>query len=129
MSKKRFSKEVRLRAIEDYTSGARSAIQIADDLGVTPQTIYRWRTVLSDEEKGVRLNELISEGSSREQAKKIQLLEFEIETYKGKLAEQVVINDLLKKLQDQGGLPPENELNGLIETTLRLARKRKPAKL
>jgi hypothetical protein len=94
----------------------------------SPQSIYRWKTVYTERQKDIRLDEIISDGNTREQAKKIQQLELQVEAYKIKLAEQMLINDLLKKIQDPHDSASENELNGLIDTTSKLARKRKPAK-
>jgi transposase-like protein len=128
MSKKKFSTEVRARAVDEYTSGLKSAQELSEELGTTPQSIYRWKTVYTERQKDIRLDEIISDGNTREQAKKIQQLELQVEAYKIKLAEQMLINDLLKKIQDPHDSASENELNGLIDTTSKLARKRKPAK-
>jgi transposase-like protein len=127
MSKK-FTKEMRDRAVQDYVSGAKTVAEICDELATVPQTIYRWKAAHSEKQKGIRLEEIISDGNSLEQAKKIQLLELQIDAYKIKLAEQMLINDLLKKLPGNESFRPESELNGLIETTSKLARKRKPVK-
>jgi transposase-like protein len=127
MSKK-FKKETRDIAVQDYISGAKSVVELCDELGTVPQTIYRWKAAHTESKKGIRLEEIISDGNSLEQAKKIQLLELQIDAYKIKLAEQMLINDLLKKLPGNENYQPESELNGLIETTTKLARKRKPVK-
>jgi transposase-like protein len=128
MTRKKFSKEVRLKAVEEFTSGAKTASEIAGELGTIPQTIYRWKTVLADKAKGVRLDELISEGNSREQAKKIQIMEFEMEAYQKKIAEQSLIIDLLKKLPGNEIYQCESELTGLINTTKGLDQKRRRRK-
>ena len=125
---KRFSHQERLKAIQEYTSGKKSAIELAAELGTVPQTIYRWKSAYTETQKGIRFDELIAEGNSREQAKTIQQLELQIEAYKSKLAEQIMINDLLKKIQYPKISVQESELNGLIETTSKLAKKRKPVK-
>ena len=91
---KRFSHQERLKAIQEYTSGKKSAIELAAELGTVPQTIYRWKSAYTETQKGIRFDELIAEGNSREQAKTIQQLELQIEAYKSKLAEQIMINDL-----------------------------------
>lgn len=127
-TRRKFTKEQKDQAIDDYLSGARSAQQIAADLETDVQAIYRWKTVREEKEKGARFDELIEEGNSYGQAKKIVELEAEIEEYKKKLAEQVIINDLLKKLQTSKNSQPESELTGLIKTTKKLNQKRKPVK-
>ena len=126
--RRKFTQEQRDQAVDDYLSGQRSANQIAEDLGTEVQNIYRWKTVREEKAKGVRIDELIGEGNSQDQARKILLLELELEEYKKKLAEQVLINDLLKKIQTPTDLVPESELSGLIETSKSLVRKRKRVK-
>ena len=128
MNRRRFTKEVRAKAVEEYSSGEKTAQELGIELNTSPQTIYRWKTVQTENQKGIRLDEIISDGNTREQAKKIQQLEIQIEAYKSKVAEQSIIIDLLKKIQDPTISAPESELNGLIETTSKLARKRKPVK-
>jgi len=125
---KRFTPEKRKKAVEEYLSGEKTAEELALELGTVSQTIYRWKAAHSEKQKGIRLEEIISDGNSREQAKRIQELELQVEAYKVRLAEQILINDLLKKIQDPEISAPESELNGLIETTSKLARKRKPVK-
>lgn len=125
---KRFTPETRKKAVQEYLSGEKTAEELALELGTVSQTIYRWKAAQSENEKGIRLEEIISDGNSKEQAKIIQELELQIEAYKSKLAEQMLINDLLKKIQNPQNSALESELNGLIETTSKLARKRKPAK-
>jgi transposase-like protein len=128
MMSKKFSPEKRKKAVEEYLSGEKSAVELADELGTVAQTIYRWKAEHTEKKKGIRLEEIMSDGTSRDQAKRIQQLELQIDAYKSKLAEQMLINDLLKKIQDPETSAPESELNGLIETTSKLARKRKPVK-
>lgn len=127
-SRRKFTKEQKDQAIDDYLSGDRSAQQIAADLDTDVQAIYRWKTAREEKQKGARFEELIEEGNSYGQAKKIMELEAEIEEYKKKLAEQVIINDLLKKLQTSKSSQPESELTGLIKTMNGSAQKRKPRK-
>lgn len=126
MSRKKFNAQVRAKAVEEYTSGFKTAQELSDELGTVPQSIYRWKAAHTEKQKGVRLEEIMADGNTRDQAKKIQQLEFQVDAYKTKLAEQMLINDLLKKLPGNENFQPESELNGLIETTSKLARKRKP---
>tara|TARA_B100001964_G_C14173956_1_gene572873 strand:+ start:214 stop:609 length:396 start_codon:yes stop_codon:yes gene_type:complete len=127
-TRKKFSKMQRDKAVDDYISGERTAAQIAHDLKTDVQNIYRWKTMREEKAKDVRVDELIFQGNSKEQAKKILLLELEVEAYQKKVAEQAVIIDLLKKLQTSKSYQPESELSGLIETSKVLARKRRRAK-
>lgn len=126
-TRKRFTQQQKDEALEDYHSGVRSAQQIAEDLNTDVQSIYRWKVARDEKAKGTRIDELIDEGNSPVQAKRILELEQEIEEYKKKLAEQVLINDLLKKLQC-GNSQPESELTGLIRTTKKSDRKKRRVK-
>ena len=67
-------------------------------------------------------------GLSTQAARKILSLEAELKEYQKKVAQQAVIIDLLKKLQTSTNYQPESELTGLIDTSKKLARSRKPAK-
>lgn len=123
MSKKRrkFTKEQRDQAVDDYVSGARSANQIAKDLDTDVQNIYRWKTMREEKAKGVRIDELMEEGRDRQSAEIILNLELEKDEYKKKLAEQIVMVDLLKKIHYPS--QQESELTGLIRTTRKSGRK------
>ncbi len=127
-TRRKFTNEQRNKAVDDYLSGERSAQQIAEELDTDVQTIYRWKVTREEKSKGVRIDELIEEGNSRDQAQRILDLEFEIEEYKKKLAEQVLMVELLKKSPRSKPLVQESELTGLIKTTRKLGRKKGRAK-
>ncbi|NQZ79248.1 MAG: transposase [Ekhidna sp.] len=126
--RKSFSKEIKEQAVDDYISGAKSAQQIADEIGADIQLIYRWKVLREENAKGARIDEFMSEGADRAMAEKLLQKELEIEAYQKKVAEQAVIIDLLKKLQTSPLCPPESELTGLIKTSRGSAQKRKRAK-
>lgn len=127
-ARKKFTPEQKRQAVEEYLCGDKSAAQIAEELETEAQSIYRWKSAQEEQKKDLRIDELINEGNSYNQAKKILELELEIQEYKNKLAEQVLINDLLKKLQTPASLQPESELTGLIRTANKSARKTKRVK-
>lgn len=126
--RKRFTPEQRNKAIDEYVSGSKSAQEVAEELGTDVANIYRWKTVREEKAKGSRIDDLIGEGNTLAQAKKILELEAEMEEYKKKIAEQLIIIDLLKKLQTSNSSAPESELTGLIRTSRKLDQKRRPAK-
>lgn len=130
MKRKRynFTDDQKQAAVDEYVSGRRRAEDIAKSLGVPQGYLYKWRVQLEERVKGARAEELESMGHSKHDAERIQALEAELEEYKKKLAEQVMINDLLKKLRAQGIYPHESELIGLIKTTKNLNQKKKPLK-
>lgn len=127
-SKYQFTDEQKRKAVAEYVSGEKRAEDVARELGVPQGYLYKWRVQFDERDKGARVEELESMGHSKSEARKIQSLEAELEEYKKKLAEQVLINDLLKKLQASKASQPESELTGLIRTSRNLDRKGKPAK-
>ena len=116
------------KAVEEFVSGRKSAALVAAECGVTTAHIYKWRVQLSERAKGARIEELEAEGMSNQAARKILEQQAIIEEYQKKVAQQTIIIDLLKKLQTSGNYQPESELTGLIETTKKLARSKKPVK-
>lgn len=129
MAKKRyqFSDEQKRSAVDEYVSGRRRAEDVAKDLGVPQGYLYKWRIQLSDKAKGVRVEELEDQGFSRDQARIIEQQREELEAYKATVAQQAVIIDLLKKLRTSTASQRESEVTGLIETTKRLGRVKRPA--
>jgi len=122
-----FTHEQRKKAVDEFISGNKSAIEIATELGVDPTHIYRWKVAAEEKAKGARIDALEAEGHDPEAARKILKLEEELEEYKKKVGELTLINDLLKKLPQRNS-QPESELSGLIDTMKNSARKRKPVK-
>ena len=126
--KREFSDETKTRAVDDYVSGRKSAAEVATELQIGTNMVYRWRGEIEARAKGERIEALIAEGNSLQQARRIQELEDELAEYKKKLAEEIVINGLLKKLQTSTHSQPESELTGLIKTMKSSARKNGRAK-
>ena len=127
-TRRKFTKEQKDQAVQDYVSGAKSAPEIAVELDCDVQSIYRWKTLYEEKNKGLRIEELIGEGNSKAMAQKLLEKELEIEMYKQKLAEQILINDLLKKFPTSQVLAHESDLTGLIRSTKMSGQKRKRAK-
>jgi transposase-like protein len=126
--RREFSDEQKKAAVDEYVSGRKTAVQVAQENNVDVGLVYKWRVQLAEVAKGARIDELESQGLSTQAARKILQLEAEIEEYQKKVAQQSIIIDLLKKLQTSPNSPHESELSGLIDTTRKLARSRKPAK-
>ena len=126
--RKTFPKEVKDQAIDDYISGEKSALQIAEEIGCDVQLIYRWKVTREEKAKGLRLDELVDEGCNRAMAEKLLEKELEIEAYQRKVAEQVIMLDLIKKLQMSTPFQRESELAGLIKTSKSLEALRRRAK-
>lgn len=124
--RRKFTQEQKDKAVEDFVSGARSAKEIAKELDTDIKNIYNWKTAKEEKAKGVRVDELMGKGYSKEAAAQILNMELELELYKKKLAEEIIKVELLKKIQNPS--QSENELTGLINTTRKLDQKRRRAK-
>ena len=127
-SRRQFTDEQKRKAVDDYVSGRKTAEQVAIENGVERGVVYKWRVQLDERAKGARIEELEEQGFSREQARIIEQQREELEAYKATVAQQAVIIDLLKKLQTSSASQRENDVIGLIETTKRLARSKRPAR-
>lgn len=97
-------------------------------LKMTRIAIYRWRHELNQIKQGEQIDTLQTQGYSFEQAKKILELEAEIVEYQKKLSEQVVINDLLKKLHGPQNSALVKSASGLTDTIKLLGPKKKQQK-
>lgn len=127
-SRRQFTDEQKRKAVDDYVSGRKTAEQVAIENGVERGVVYKWRVQLDERAKGARIEELEEQGFSREQARIIEQQREELEAYKATVAQQAVIIDLLKKLQTSSASQRESDVIGLIETTKRLARSKRPAR-
>lgn len=127
-TRRQFTEEQKRKAVDDFVSGRRTAEQVAIENDVERGVIYKWRVQLDERAKGARIDELEEQGFSREQARIIEQQREELEAYKSTVAQQAVIIDLLKKLQTSNASQRESDVIGLIETTKRLARSRRPAR-
>lgn len=117
-AKRQFKPEDKTRAVEDYVSGRRSAAQIAAELGCSPMLIYRWKADAESAKRDARAEALEASGvRDPKDIKRILDLEDELEAYKRTVAEQTVLIDLLKKLDQSKTSQRESELIGLIRTT------------
>ena len=92
-TRKKFTEKEKRQAVADYVSEAKTAQQIANELGTDIQAIYRWRTFYDEQKKGLKLSELESIGASHELAERIIRQQDEIEAYQKKVAEQALIID------------------------------------
>lgn len=125
-AKRQFKPEDKTKAVDDYVSGRKTAAQIAAEFGCHPNLIYRWKAEADAARRDDRAAEIEASGvRDPHDVKRILDLEDELEAYKKKLAEQILLNDLLKKLRDSRISAPESELIGLIRTTKNSAQRKK----
>ncbi len=96
---KKWPTEFKNKVVQEYLTGNYTVKELAKKYGFEhdPTRIYKWRHELNQAKQGDKVEDLKTQGYSFEQARKIQELEAEILEYQKKLAEQFVINDLLKK--------------------------------
>ncbi len=116
------------KAVAENLSEAKSAKDIAQELGVEVHAIYHWRASHDEQKRESRLSGLTSQGIPNEVAERLIRQQEEIEAYQKKVAEQAVIIDLLKKLQTSSSFPLESELSGWIAATKKSDRKKKRVK-
>jgi transposase-like protein len=115
------------RLIAEYLSGAISAQVLADREGLDRGQIYKWRVQLDQRARNERIEAIAEdEGMPLEQARRIRELEEELAATQEKLAQMVLENELLKKLQPNSPLAKRS--SGYIETKQLLARSRGRAK-
>ena len=125
-TRRKFSPEIKAKAVSDYVSGVKAASEIARELGVDVQSIYQWRASQNEQKRDLNISGFVADGIPAEAAQRLIQQQEEIEAYQKKVAEQAVIIDLLKKLRSSKNYQPESELSGLIATTKRWERKRRP---
>ena len=123
--KRKFSEEQKRQAVDDYVSGRKSAAEVARQHNVAQGQIYKWKSQLEEQAVKGRISELEAEGRSPQDARLIQRQEDEIAMYQKKLAEQVVLVDLLKKLQPPEIYPQLKNANGYDEIAALLAQSKK----
>jgi len=129
MKKSRTSYDVEYKRgiVAEYLSGSISAQALADREGLDRGQIYKWRVQLDQRARHERIEAIVDdEGMSFEQARRIRELEEELAATQKKLAQTVLENDLLKKLQPNS--PFAKRSSGYIETKQLLARSRGRAK-
>jgi len=104
MSKKpnrKFSDDLKRKAVDDYTSGRKTAAEVAREFDVAQGQVYQWKIQLEEKRIKSRVSDLEDSGMSPSEARHMQRLEDENTELKKKLAEQVVVVDLLKNSRRQ----------------------------
>lgn len=127
-SKRKFSEEIKRKAVDDYVSGRKTAAEVASEIGIAQGQIYQWKIQLEEKRVKGRVDDLEAEGRSPSDARLIQRQEDEIEMYQKKIAELTIVNDLLKKLQPSEIYPQLKNASGSDEIATLLAQSRKRAR-
>ncbi len=126
--KRKFSEEVKRKAVEDYTTGCKTAAEVAKEIGIAQGQVYQWKVQLEEKRIKGRVGELESDGRSPSDARLLQQKEDEIAMYQKKVAELIVVNDLLKKLQPSEIYPQLKNASGSDEIAALLAQSKKRAR-
>jgi len=126
--KRKFTDEQKTKAVEEYTSGKKTAAEVARELNVAQGQVYQWKMQLEEKRVKGRISALEQSGMSPSEARHMERLEAENEELKKKLAEQVIVNDLLKKLQKSTSYQRLKNPNGSDEIAELLAQSRKRAR-
>lgn len=125
--RKQYDLDYKRRIVQEYLSGTISADDLARREDLVRGQIYKWRVQLERRNRMARIETIAeTEGVSIEQARKIRELEEELAATQQKLAQTLIENDLLKKLQPNS--PFANASSGYIDTKRALARSRGRAK-
>ena len=113
--------EYKRRMVAEYLSGDISADDLAKREGLIRGQIYKWRSQLDQRQRLERIEVIAdTEGVSPEQARRIRDLEEELLATQQKLAQTVLENELLKKLQPNS--PYASGSSGYIDMKRQLAR-------
>ena len=101
---------------------------MAAEYDVAQGQVYKWKVQQEEGRVKARISEFEQSGMSPSEARHMQRLESENEELKKKLAEQVIMVDLLKKLQRPEIYPQLKNASGYDEIAELLAQSRKLAK-
>ena len=123
-----FTDEQKQKAVDDYVSGRKTAAQVAAELAIAPDQIYKWKISRDERARCLSAEDREAAGSRPEDIARIEELEAELKESRLLLAEKTIMEELLKKRLKSKSSEQRNELTGLIETMEQLAQKRKRAK-
>jgi transposase-like protein len=125
--RKSYDVEYKRRIVEEYLRGEITTNALAAREGLERGQIYCWRVQLASRDRTARIGVIAeTEGVSLDQARQIRELEEELEASHKKIAQLVLENDLLKKIQPNS--PFAKKSSGYIETKQLLARSKGRAK-
>jgi len=121
-----FSLDLKKKLIEQYYKKEITAAQLASEYEIHPECIHRWKYELEHRRKRARIKELENEGRCSEDVRYIMQLEQELESYKKKVGELILANDLLKKVNPN--FQSTRNVSGLEKIKKELAQSRRRVK-
>jgi len=114
-SRQHYSPEYKKKIVDEYLRGEITTNALAEREGLERGQIYNWKTQLAEKTRNARIETIADEeGVTLDQARRIKELEEELEATQKKLAQTILVNDLLKKLQPN--YLYEKKSSGYIET-------------
>jgi len=114
-TRQQYSNEYKQKIVDEYLRGEITTSALAEREGIERGQIYTWKTQLAEKTRSARIESIADEeGVTLDQARRIKELEEELEATQKKLAQTILINDLLKKLQPNSQY--EKKSSGYTET-------------
>lgn len=96
--RKQYDLEYKRRIVNEYLQGGIKSADLAAREGIDRGEIYKWKTQLENLARRERVDELVEDGASVEQARRIRELEEQLQATQKKLAQEVVERELLEEL-------------------------------
>jgi transposase-like protein len=120
-ARKQYDLEYKRRIVQEYLRGEISTMELADREGLDRGQIYHWKVQLAERTRHAEIEEIAdSQGVSLDQARQIRELQEELEATQKKVAQLLLENDLLKKIQPNSQFMKKS--SSYIETKQLLAR-------
>jgi transposase-like protein len=122
--KQHYDLEYKRRIVQEYLQGNIKSAVLAEREGIDRAQIYKWKIQLDNHARRERVDELVENGASSEQARRIRELEEELAATQRKLAQTVVekelFEDLVKKTDPNSAYARKS--SSFIDTKNALAR-------
>jgi transposase-like protein len=120
-ARKQYDLEYKRRIVQEYLRGEISTMELAHREGLDRGQIYHWKVQLAERTRHAEIEEIAdSQGVSLDQARQIRELQEELEATQKKVAQLLLENDLLKKIQPSSQFTKKS--SSYIETKQLLAR-------
>jgi transposase-like protein len=96
--KQHYDLEYKRRIVQEYLQGNIKTTVLAEREGIERAQIYKWKIQLDRLDRRERVAELVEDGASVDQARRIRELEEELAATQKKLAQTVVEKELFEDL-------------------------------
>jgi transposase-like protein len=96
--KKHYDLDYKRRIVQEFLAGNIKSAALAEREGIERGQIYKWKTQLDNLARRERIAELVEDGTSMDQARRIRELEEQLQATQKKLAQEVVERELLEEL-------------------------------